>query len=448
MPKNRVLIIDDEEGIRFGIRRFLQSEGYEVLEADSCRVAQEVFQNAKPDVVIIDYKLPDGDALTLLPIFKKIDSEIPLIILTAHGSIDLAVRAIKEGAEQFFTKPIELPTLLVILNRVLENQRNRRKNIVDNTKQARKELEPFLGTSGAIQELAELAYRVLQAERPVLICGETGVGKGVLAKWLHSNGNRKDEVFLDLNCAGLSHELLETELFGHQKGAFTSATTNKIGLFEIAHRGTVFLDEIGDMDIQIQPKLLKVLEEQKFRRIGDVYDRQVDIRLIAATNQELNQLVKEKRFRNDLLFRINTISINIPPLRQRVEDIPVIANKLVKHISSQLGRCSVELSQDSLKALKSYSWPGNIRELKNTLERAVLLSESNIIRAKDLQLNNLLSTSIDIDDLNMTLAQYEQLYIKKVLESENGNIERSAKRLGISRSSLYQKIKNLNYPLS
>lgn len=443
MPRNRILIVDDEEGIRFGIRRFLQAEGYEVLEADCCKVAQEVFQSAKPDLAILDYKLPDGDALTLLPTLKKIDAETPLIILTAHGSIDLAVRAIKEGAEQFFTKPIELPALLVILNRVLENQRNRRKNIINSSKQARKELEPFLGTSKLIQEVSEVVYKVLQAEKPLLICGETGVGKGVLAKWLHDNGTRKEEAFVDLNCASLSRDLLETELFGHEKGAFTSATASKMGLFEIAHRGTVFLDEIGDMDIQIQPRLLKVLEEKKFRRIGDVYDRQVDIRLIAATNQQLNQLVKEKRFRSDLLFRINTIPINIPSLRERPEDIPIIASKLLKHIASDLGRSNIEMSQDALKMIKTYSWPGNIRELKNTLERATLLSENNLIKTKDLQLYNSTSSFVE-EDLSLTLAEQELLYIKKVLQSEGGNIDRTAKRLSISRSSLYQKIKNFN----
>src|SRR4030095_6145073 len=233
------------------------------------------------------------------------DSGTPLLVLTAHGSIDLAVRAIKEGAEQFLTKPLELPALQVILQRLIQKQRNHQNQLASKSRQVRQAIDPFIGVSPAIHTLAEQAKRVLMTESPVLILGETGSGKGVLARWLHENSPRADEAFVDLNCAGLSRELLENELFGHEKGAFTSATTSKQGLFEVAHRGTIFLDEIGDVDLQIQPKLLKVLEEQRFRRVGDVRDRQVDVRLIAATHQDLSDLVRQKRFRDDLYFRVS-----------------------------------------------------------------------------------------------------------------------------------------------
>lgn len=223
MSKNKILIIDDEPGIRFGIRKFLGSKGYNVLEAFNCEKAKEIFRNSQPDAAIIDYSLPDGTALDLLPIFKEISPDVPLLILTAHGSIELAVKAIKQGAEQFLTKPIELPTLLVILERLLENHRNRQKLIANKTQQARKSLNPFLGNSLLIQQLKERVERVVNTDSPILILGETGTGKGVLAKWIHENSSRSDEAFVDLNCAGLTKEFLETELFGHEKGAFTSA---------------------------------------------------------------------------------------------------------------------------------------------------------------------------------------------------------------------------------
>lgn len=251
MARNKILVVEDEASIRFGIRDFLESSGYEVAEAESCQAAVEIFQAARPDAAIIDYLLADGTALELLPRLKATYPEVPLVILTAHGSIDLAVRAVKEGAEQFLTKPVELPSLLVMLQRLLEEQRNRQKQSVGKLRQARDDIDPFLGTSAAIRQLAEDARKVLGSESPILIRGETGTGKGVLAKWLHDHGPRSDEAFVDLNCAGLSREFLETELFGHEKGAFTGAVTSKLGLLEVAHRGSVFLDEIGDMDLQI-----------------------------------------------------------------------------------------------------------------------------------------------------------------------------------------------------
>src|SRR5215470_13483951 len=338
MPKIKVLIVDDEPGVRFGIREFLEAHGYKAEDTNCCRGAEDLFRAMRPDAAVIDYLLPDGTALDLLPRLKAIDPGVSMIVLTGHGSIDLAVRAIKEGAEQFLTKPVDLSTLLVILERLLESQRNHRKQIARKSQQARQPIDPFIGSSAAIRQLAEQAKRIMSTESPILLLGPTGVGKGVLAQWIHNNSSRCEEAFIDLNCAGLSQELLESELFGHEKGAFTGATTSKLGLFEVAHRGTVFLDEIGDVDLQVQPKLLKVLEEQKFRRLGDVRDRQVDVRLIAATHQDMGQLVRDKRFRDDLYFRISTIPLQFPALRERVEDIPTIAQYLLDKISADLGR--------------------------------------------------------------------------------------------------------------
>lgn len=441
MAKNRILIVDDEPSVRFGIRDFLELQGYEIEEAETCKEARQIFSTSRPDVVIADYMLPDGTALDLLPRLKDVDSEIPLLVLTGHGSIDLAVKAIKEGAEQFLTKPIEMSALHIILQRLLETQRRHHKHLASRTRRVRQAIDPFIGSSAAIRSLADQARKILTTESPVLILGETGSGKGVLARWLHENSPRAEEAFVDLNCAGLSRELLETELFGHEKGAFTSATSSKQGLFEVAHRGTVFLDEVGDVDLQIQPKLLKVLEDKRFRRVGDVRDQQVDVRLIAATHQDIGELVRQKKFRDDLYFRISTIPLSFPPLRKRIEDIPVVAQYLLDKVAADLGRGQILLDDDCIRALQAYAWPGNVRELRNVIERAVLLSEGKSINLRDLNFDGHASVGVPTLDSRLTLLQLEKQHIQRVLEEERGRVEKAAHRLGIPRSSLYQKIK-------
>lgn len=440
MAESKILIVDDEVSVRFGIRDFLESKGYEVEEAVDCKSALEVFQSARPDVVVIDYLLPDGNALEILPRLKAIDPDVPVVVLTGHGTIDLAVRAIKEGAEQFLTKPVELPALEIILQRLAENLRNRQRNLVSRTR-TRRSVDPFLGTGSAIRELAEQARKVAAADSPVLIQGETGAGKGVLARWIHENGPRAEEPFVDLNCAGLSKELMESELFGHEKGSFTGALASKPGLFEVAHKGSVFLDEIGDVDVSVQPKLLKALEEKRFRRLGDVRDRRVDIRLVAATHQDLAVLVREKQFRSDLYFRISTIPLIVPPLRERVEDLPLIAERLLDDLSSDLGRGQLRLSPQAINALKAYDWPGNVRELRNVLERAALLSDENTLDAGQLRFDSRFGGETAGFETNLTLRDLERQYIEKVLKEEGGRVEDASVRLGIPRSSLYEKIK-------
>jgi DNA-binding NtrC family response regulator len=441
MARNRILIVDDDPGVRFAMRDFLELHGYRIEEAENCAEARRIFSASRPDVVIADYRLPDGTALDLLPRLKEVHAGIPLLILTGYGSIDLAVRAIKEGAEQFLTKPLELPTLHVILQRLLEKQRSHQRQLASKSHQVRHAIDPFIGTSAAIRSLADQARRFLTTESPVLILGETGSGKGVLAQWLHENSPRADEAFVDLNCAGLSRELLETELFGHEKGAFTSATSSKQGLFEVAHRGTIFLDEVGDVDLQIQPKLLKVIEDKRFRRVGDIRDQQVDVRLITATHQNVMQLVREKRFREDLYFRISTIPLSFPPLRERIEDIPVLARYLLDKVSADLGRGEIELNDDCIKALQGYTWPGNVRELRNVIERALLLSDQKHIGLKDLNFDGHANVGSFSTDSQFTLLQLEKHHIQRVLLEEHGRVEKAAKRLGIPRSSLYQKLK-------
>lgn len=446
MPKHRILVADDEPGVRLGIRDFFDSKGFEVEEADSCAAAEAVFRDSRPDAAILDYQLPDGDGLELLRRLREIGPEVPIIILTAHGSIDLAVRAIKEGAEHFLTKPVELAALLVILNRVLDHQRTRNQNLAGKSRQERSAIEPFIGGSERIRQLAAEAERVVVSESPILIEGETGAGKGVLAGWLHRRSARAEEPFVDLNCAGLSRELLESELFGHQRGAFTGAVAAKQGLLEVAHRGTLFLDEIGDMDPQIQAKLLKVLEEKRFRRVGEVHDRHVDIRLIAATHYNLTERSTAGHFRRDLFFRISTLPLRVPSLRERLEDIPVLARRLLKRLAGDLGRGEVSIDASGEKALQQYPWPGNIRELRNTLERALLLSGGPLLTARDLRLESTAPPPVAAESSGLTLREIERQYIERVLQEENFKVESAARRLGIPRSSLYQKLKQLHIP--
>ena len=441
MLKSKVLLVDDDVSIRRALAEFLQSHDYEVIEVSSCASAQQAFHTFRPDAAIMDYSLPDGTALDLLPTVKSLYPSVPLILLTGQGSIELAVRAVKEGAEQFLTKPVALSTVAVVLERALTNQRNLQKQLAGNSQDNRKRTNPFSGSSPEARELAEHAERVAHSDYSVLITGETGTGKGVLARWLHDNSSRRDEAFVDLNCAGFPRDLLESELFGYEQGAFTGAVRAKAGLFEFAHRGTVFLDEIGDMDVQLQPKLLKVLEERRFRRLGNTRERQSNVRLIAATHQDLKQQVQNGKFRSDLYFRIGTIIIRMPALRERSIDIPDLAAKFLEQASAEVGRPKIKFSDDAIDALQCYNWPGNIRELKNVIERASLLSRSDIISAHDLTLDHDNSSQGNLPNAHLTLRELERSHIQHILTEEKGNIGRTAVRLGIARSSLYSKLK-------
>jgi DNA-binding NtrC family response regulator len=396
-----------------------------------------------PDLVIVDHLLPDGDGLALIETLHRIDQRVPLIMVTGHGSVDLAIRAVKAGAEHFVVKPFDHSVLMVVVQRALESFRDRRRRVALSAREARSELDPFVGESAAIRALATEASRVLEIQSPVLIEGETGTGKSVLAAWLHQHGPRAQEALVDINGAGLSRELLEAELFGHERGAFTGAATTKLGLLEVAHRGTVFLDEIGEIAIDLQPRLLKVLEEKQFRRIGDVRNRSVDIRLIAATNRDLGQMVREGRFRPDLYFRINTIQLVIPPLRERPEDIPHLARNVLDRMSQA---APVELTPRALQALCEYDWPGNVRELRNVLERAMLLGGGTTrLDRSDLRFEREAARPqpepfAEADEVT-TLAEMERQYVEHVLRRANGAVDRAAAWLGIARSTLYQKLR-------
>jgi DNA-binding NtrC family response regulator len=449
MLRNRVLLVDYEEGPRFGVRRFLKSHDFDVDEASDCATARIRFRQFRPDVTILDFRLPDGSALDLIPEFRS-TANSALIVLTAYASIDAAVEAVKLGAEQFLTKPVQLDTLLVVIERILDNQRNRQQALAGAAKSdARIRVDPFLGVSSGIRDLREKTDAVLRTDSPVLVHGETGTGKTVLARWIHSNSRRAGEAFVDLNCAGISREFLETELFGHEKGAFTGATSTKQGLLEAANRGTVFLDEIGDMDLQVQASLLKVLEEKRFRRLGDVKDRNVDIRLIAATHHDLLSLVEQQRFRRDLYYRISTLELNVPALRERRDDIPLLARSILEGLARDLGQRSISISATAERILCRYDWPGNIRELRNVVERALLRGHGDVLEAEQLVMPVEMSSPVQsVASRSGTLEDVEREYIAKVLRDENGNIDRVADRLGVSRSAVYYKARKHGIDIS
>ena len=437
----RILIVDDESSIRFAVGSFFEAKGFEVALADSFATCVASYRADPPDAVILDHRLGSEGGVDLLHVLREIEPGVPVVILTGHGSIDLAVRAIKEGAEQFFTKPIELDVLLVAVQRAVENRRNRRRQVAATAAAAVGAVDPFVGASSAISRLRAQAERLLASESPILIQGETGSGKGVLARWLHAHGRRAGEAFIDVNCASLARDLLESELFGHEKGAFTGAVSAKVGLFEAAEGGTVFLDEIGDMDPAVQPKLLKAVEEKRFRRVGDIRDRHADLLVMTATHRDLGQLVADGRFREDLYFRIAAITLRVPPLRERTEDIPLVARGLIERGPRPRGR-PTSISDAAVGVLQSYPWPGNIRELRNVLECAVLLAERPVLEPSDLHFDlRGHARASSRPDSTMTLAEVERLHIEQVLRELEGRVPAAAERLGIPRSSLYAKLK-------
>jgi len=441
MTAGKILLIDDEENVRFGVKRYLEAHSYEVFEGDGVAAAQRLLRTNAFDAAILDYSLPDGDGLALLRTVRSVDSALPVIILTGHGTIDLAVRAIQEGADHFLTKPVELSAMLTLIARLLDNRRMRQVGLAGRTREQRLAIDPLAGGSQAMRALREHVAKIAGSDSPLLVEGETGTGKGLLAFWLHRAGKRKEEAFVDLNCGGLSKEFLESEMFGHEKGAFTGAITQKQGLLEVANRGTLFLDEIGEMDLQIQPRLLKALEEQRFRRLGEVRDRQVNVRLVAATHHKLDDLVSSGRFRRDLYYRINAIRVRMPALREREDDVVQLAHSMLRALALEVGRQAPAISPDAERALLRYTWPGNIRELRNALEHAMLLGNRESLESQDFNLTQQRDNASSSSATPSTLQAVEKQHIDSVLREERGDVRRAADVLGLSRSALYEKIR-------
>jgi DNA-binding NtrC family response regulator len=431
-----VLIVDDEATVRSALRDSFEVEGYQVLEASNSASAEVEYRSHRPDAAILDYRLPDGDALHLMTRLKLIDPSVPAFIVTGYPSLDLAVRSTKLGAEYFLAKPIDFSKLRKLVD-VSIGTTNKRPGRRESPRSAY--LDPFVGESGAICTLFRQAAVVATTDTPVLIQGETGSGKGVLARWIHESSLRARKAFIDLNCAGIARDLLESELFGHEKGAFTGASEPKAGLFEIAHGGTVFLDELGDMDITLQPKLLKVLEERTFRRVGGIAIKDVDIRLIAASHQDLQDMINHGRFREDLYFRVNAFPLLVPPLRKRVEDIPVLSEVILSRMGGEVSIEKPTITERALKKLSSHHWPGNIRELRNVLHRAVLMAGGDPIDHHHVIIDQG-QAAIVPQACSGKLIDVEKAYIEAVLRQCDGRVENAAHVLGIPLSSLYQKL--------
>jgi DNA-binding NtrC family response regulator len=444
---DKVLLVDDDVQMRNVLALYLRRCGFGVREAANLADARQLQAKEPPDLTIVDYHLPDGTAFDLLSSTRERESHEAVIVLTGLGTIDLAVQAIKSGAEHFLTKPVDLESLEILVRRTLEQQRDRRQRAFT-AAVASTAPTPFLGKSVAVQRLEEMAQAAVGSDVPVLILGETGSGKGVLARWIHENSSRRGEPFVDLNCAGLSRELAESELFGHQRGAFTGAVNSKPGLIEVAHKGTLFLDELGDLDLAVQPKLLKALEEGTFRRVGELTARASDVRLLAATHRNLAGMVKEDRFREDLLFRINTLTLEIPPLRERREDIRAVTQTVLTELCRRRGRVAPELDEGAAQMLEQYRWPGNVRELRNVLERALLFCKGNVLDRCALRFDRSLEPDPRPHGQNgaggeepQTLDDAERRHIVAVLGKAGGKVDDAARILALSRSSLYAKLK-------
>ena len=439
--KERILIVEEEKETCGILRDYLEDKGYEIATAGTCALTEQIWRTTRPDIAILPYSLSDGNALALIPRLKAIDASIPIILLTGYSSIDLAVEAVKLGAELFLPKPTELSTLHTVIQRSLESQRNCRQQLAEKTRGSGGDTDPFLGKSDSIRRLADLAHKAASSDAPVLLQGEDGTGKGTIAQWLHRSGARASGPYAHLNCCEFSGELLETELFGGGNESSGEAPQSKPGLLEIAHKGTVFLDQIENVDIQTQPKLLKVVDEKLFRRIGEVSDQRLDIRLIAATRQVMAQPVVRKQFRDDLRYRINWIHLFVPPLRERAEDISILSAHILGQLIDHVGTSALELGGVALRAMQNYSWPGNVRELRNVLERVVLVTGRDILADKDFHLDVQIEQYLSGIGHFRTLEEMERNYIEQVLRKERGRVQLAARKLGIPRSSLYHKLK-------
>jgi two-component system NtrC family response regulator len=436
-----ILIVDDEKNMRFVIGRALSNAGHDVREATSGEDALKAFEEAIPDLIILDQRMPGMGGLATLAEIKKDHPDLPVIMLTAHGNVESAVQAMKAGATEYLTKPFDVEELKLTVARALKVG-----NLVRQVDYLRGELERdydtsvIVGESQLMEDVLETVSRVAASDANVMVYGESGTGKELIARALHEQSNRNRNPFIQLSCAALPETLLESELFGYEKGAFTGAADSKPGRFELADSGTLFMDEIGDISLTVQVKLLRVLEQMSFERLGGSKTLSVDIRLIGATNRDLPSMVKGGEFREDLFYRLNVIPITLPPLRERRGDIKLLAQHFLSRFSTDK-----ELSADSQKLLDDYHWPGNVRELQNTIERATILSRGKIIGPEDLPAEirqgvSLSSDAIRLPAEGVALEKVERELITQALERTGGNRTKAAELLGISRHTLLYRI--------
>lgn len=434
-----IIVVDDEESQRTLLAGFLEKKGYTVTTAVSGIEAIEKNRTTGFDLAILDLKMPEINGIETMTQMKQIDPETYFIILTGYGTIESAVEAMKSGAYDYLNKPINLDELELLIERIHEEQITHRELEVLREKiEEEFETESFVAESKKMKEVLSLISRVAKSDSTVLIHGESGTGKELVARLIHHASNRKNNRFIPISCAALPETLLESELFGYERGAFSGADKRKIGKFELAHRGTLFLDEIGDLPISTQVKLLRVLQEFTFERLGSNTPIKADVRLISATNQKLTEKISEGTFREDLYYRLNVISIELPPLRERKEDIKPLVEHFIKKCCCR-DRAEIKgISKDALDNLLRYSWPGNVRELENVIERAVVLRRGDLIEARDV----LLKTEVSKKMYNAeTLHEVEKEHIKTILGRTGWNLSEAAKRLGIHRNTLRLKMK-------
>lgn len=451
-----ILIIEDELTLAKNIKKYLERADYDVRLAETAEQGLQLLESFKPDIILLDLRLPGMDGLEALSQIRKIDTHIKVILITAHGDVQTAVQAMKLGACDFLSKPIVLVKLKVLLDKTVGQTRMEGALSYYQEKQAEKStLYSFIGESPKIRALKEAISDILRSEESLqegappaaLITGETGTGKEIVARALHYNGPRKKQPFVEVNCASIPNNLLEAELFGYERGAFTDAKERKLGLFEAAEGGTLFLDEIGEIDISLQAKLLKALEEKIIRRLGSLRDRKVNVRIIAATNQFLETWVKEGKFRADLFFRLRIIHLNIPPLRERGDDILLLADHFLNIHRKRYGKNTLNFSPEVKKVLLAYAWPGNVRELRNMIEQTVLLARGDLIRPNQLTFmagwleqspenEQPLGFDSDIPQAGISLEGVEREWVLKALKQTSWNVTRAAKLLGLTRDTL------------
>lgn len=441
---SKILVVDDEVQIRTLLSRMLELEGYEVCQAGDCRTALKQLEFQSPDVVLCDVFLPDGNGVDLVSSVKKTAPNVEIILLTAHGNIPDGVQAIKNGAFDYITKGDDNNKIIPLVSRAVEKARmNVRLEKLEKKVGHTYSFDSVLGDSKALKDAVSLAQKVSGTDVPVLLTGETGTGKEVFAQAIHYNSKRAKQNFVAVNCSSFSKELLESEMFGHKAGSFTGALKDKKGLFEEANNGTIFLDEIGEMAFELQAKLLRILETGEYIKIGDTKPTRVNVRIIAATNRNLPEEIANGRFREDLFYRLSVFQVHLPPLRERAGDVRLLAEAFVKSFSTQLSRTIEGISPDFLAALEQQPWKGNIRELRNVIERSLIVSEGERLEVEDLPLeiqNARYEQSVDETSGSFELSAMERRHIARVLEYTKGNKTEAARLLKIGLTTLYRKI--------
>ncbi|HEY4716066.1 MAG TPA: sigma-54 dependent transcriptional regulator [bacterium] len=448
-----VLIVDDAIDIRSSLSGILSDEGYGIVSAGSCIEAEKLLSDKQPDIILLDVWLPDGDGVNFIKKVKEKSPESQIIMISGHGSIETAVRAIKLGANDFLEKPLSIEKVLVAINRAAEISALK----VENTL-LRGQIEENIKLQGSSSLLEEVKKKIdifSQSGSPVIIYGESGTGKEVAARLIHYKSPRSSKPFVPVNCAAIPEELIESELFGYEKGAFTGAMGRKKGKFDLAHNGTLFLDEIGDMSLRTQAKILRILQEQTFERVGGTEPISVNVRIIAATNKNLEEEIQNEHFRRDLYFRLKVLPIEMPPLRARKDDIPILINHFLAQFSKIYKKPVKQCSAEAIEAMKAYAWQGNVRELKNVMERLVIMSEGITIEVDDLFSEFKSSPATGVDDvkiyngsLEKARQEFEKYYIMNKLVECGLNITRTAELLEISRENLSRKIKHLGIKIN